>query len=104
MSMTTESEFGLGVMQVLASEPNHEATVRTLVKKVRNYVQLTDEDKKLSDTRDHEEIWEQRVRNLKSHDQTSGNVIHEGYVERVGHGLYRLTESGLLRLQNKGLI
>lgn len=103
MAITTERKLGLAVMQVLAAEPNGEATVRTLVKNVPSYVKLTPEDQKQSETRKHEEIWEQRVRNLKSHDKASGNAIGEGYVEHVGRGRYRLTKAGWSHLKHKGL-
>ena len=85
-------------MQVLASQPDGEATVRTLIRHIPDYVNLTADDQQQSDTRPNEEMWEQRVRNLKSHDNTPGNVIAEGFVEHVGRGRYRLTEAGRRRL------
>jgi hypothetical protein len=103
MAKTSEPKLGLAVMRVLAGEPNGEATIRTLIKKVPEFVGLTEEDQKPSDTRPHEEMWEQRVRNLKSHDKTPGNVIGEGFVAHVGRGRYGLTETGWLHLKNKGL-
>ena len=104
MAKTTEPKLGLAVMQVLASRPNRTASVRTLIKYVPSYIKLTAEDQEPSQTREGEEMWEQRVRNLKSHDKTSGNVIGEGFVEHVGRGIYSLTESGELYLKRKGLI
>jgi hypothetical protein len=104
MAKTSEPVLGLAVMQVLASRPNGQANVRTLIHNVPDYVNLSKEDHESSGTRRLEEMWEQRVRNLKSHDKVSGNVIAEGYVEHVGRGLYRLTKAGRLHLQNKGLI
>jgi hypothetical protein len=103
MAKTSEPVLGLAVMQVLASQPNGEATVRTLIRQVPNYVKLTADDHKPSGTRPNEEMWEQRVRNLKSHDKAAGNVIGEGFVEHVGRGRYRLTEAGRLHLKRKGL-
>jgi hypothetical protein len=67
-------------------------------------VKLTAEDQQQSGTRPNEEMWEQRVRNLKSHSTTPGNVIAEGFVEHVGKGRYRLTEAGWTHLKHKGLI
>jgi hypothetical protein len=103
MAKTTERVLGLGVMQVLAAQPSGEATVRTLIKRVPEYVKLTAEDQEPSETRANEEMWEQRVRNLKSHSTTAGNVIAEGFVEHVGRGRYKLTEAGWLHLKHKGL-
>jgi hypothetical protein len=103
MAITSEPELGLAVMQVLAECPNGEAIVRTLIHNVPKFVNLTADDKKQSTTRRHEQIWEQRVRNLKSHDKVPGNVIGEGFVAHVGRGRYQLTKSGWLHLQHKGL-
>lgn len=100
---TSEPKLGLAMMQVMANEPKGEATVRTLIKKVPNHINLTDEDRLPSDTRPGEEMWEQRVRNTKSHDKTPGNVIGEGYVRHVSRGRYGLTDAGWLHLKNKRL-
>ena len=104
MAITSEPVFGSAVMQVLAAQSSGEATVRTLIRRVPDYVNLTADDQEPSDTRPNEEMWEQRVRNLKSHDKTPGNVIAEGFVEHVGRGRYRLTEAGWLRLKHKKLV
>ena len=103
MAKTSEPKLGLAVMQVLAQEPANEATVRTLIKRVPEFVNLTDDDRITSGTRIHEQIWEQRVRNLKSHHKTPGNVIADGLVEHVGHGRYRLSGEGRLRLKYNNL-
>lgn len=104
MPITSEPILGLGVMRVLAGQPKGEATIRTLIRKVPNFVNLTDEDREQSGTRQNEEVWEQRVRNLKSHDTTPGNVIAEGFVLHVSRGRYRLTQAGWSHLKHKGLI
>ncbi|GHD58348.1 hypothetical protein GCM10017083_41180 [Thalassobaculum fulvum] len=104
MAKTSERELGLAVMQVLASRSEHKAHVRTLIKNVPNYVTLTDDDRNQSATRPNEEVWEQRVRNLKSHHKSDGNVIKDGYVEHAGRGMYKLTDVGVLHLRSKGLL
>lgn len=103
MAKTTESDLGLALMQVLAARSTHQATMRVLIKRVPNYITLTNDDYLPSGTRKGEAIWEQRVRNLKSHDKTPGNVLAEGFVERPTRGNYRLTETGLHHLQTRGL-
>ena len=95
---TTEQALGRAVMMVLAGEPNNEATVRILIKKVPDHIALTAEDHEQTGSRQHEEAWEQRVTNLKSHDKTPGNVIGEGFVDHVGRGRYKLTAAGLNHL------
>jgi hypothetical protein len=99
MAKTTEAVFGLAVMKVLAAQPDGEATVRTLIRNMPNYINLTADDLRQSGTRPNEKMWEQRVRNLKSHYRASGNVINEGYVTHVGRGRYRLTNAGRLHLR-----
>ena len=103
MAKTSEPALGLAVMQVLASQPNGTASVRTLIKHVPENVRLTEQDREVSEKRPNEQMWEQRVRNLKSHDKAAGNVIGEGFVDRPKRGTYRLTEAGWLHLQHKGL-
>lgn len=98
MPITSEPALGLAVMRVLAEQPNYTATVRTLIANVPRHVALTADDHAPSGTRPGEEMWEQRVRNLKSHDKTEGNVIGEALVERVRFGTYRLTAAGRQRL------
>jgi hypothetical protein len=88
-------------MQVLASEPNETCTIRTMIKRVPDFLSLTHEDHEHSGKRAGEEMWEQRVRNLKSHDKTPGNVIAEGFVRRIARGRYKLTELGRIRLGHK---
>jgi|HubBroStandDraft_6_1064221.scaffolds.fasta_scaffold1549248_2 hypothetical protein len=101
MEKTSEPVLGLAVMQVLATQPKCEATVRTLIKYVPDYVNLTAEDQQQSESRPPEKTWEQRVRNLKSHDTTPGNVIGEGFVERIVKGRYRLTIAGWSHLRKQ---
>ena len=98
---TSEPVLGAAVMRVLINEPNETGTIRTMVKRVPNFLTLTDEDQTPSGKRVGEKMWEQRVRNLKSHDKTPGNVIAEGYVKRIARGRYRLTETGRAKVQSE---
>jgi len=103
MSKTSESDLSTAFMLVLASRPNGQATMRTLIKRIPDHITLTAEDHLPSGTRLNEEMWEQRVRNTKSHDKIPGNVLCEGLVERPSRGNYRLTERGWKHLRNAGL-
>ena len=102
MTITSEPALGLAVMQVLSK--HGDCTVQKLIEHVPVYVNLTLDDLKRSGSRANEQMWEQRVRNLKSHEKTAGNVIGEGFMEHIGQGHYRLTKAGFLHLQRKGLI
>jgi hypothetical protein len=75
MPRITEEEVADVVLQILASRPNGRATVRMLRNSLANYLTLSDEDRTDSDTRTNEEIWEQQVRNLKSHKKTVGKCF-----------------------------
>jgi restriction endonuclease Mrr len=98
MAKTSETDLGLAVMRFLATRSNGQATMRTVIKRLAEYIALTPEDHEPSGVRHGEEMWEQRVRNLKSHDKTEGNILAEGFVERPARGHYRLTQAGYSRL------
>lgn len=98
----TESKISMGVLRVAASEPNGVATFHKLRKEIPNIVTLTDEDRAASLTRNGEELWEQIMRNIKSHSETEGNIICEGYAEHIPRVGYRITDSGRRYLANKG--
>jgi Mrr N-terminal domain len=100
----TEAAVGIEMMRVLADCKDGQATVRTIKKRLPDYLELSEEDHEPSDTRKGEEMWEQQVRNQKSHDKSPGNILHEGFVERPKIGTYRLTDAGWLHLKNKKLI
>ena len=99
MAKTSETELGLAVMRFLATRPNGQATMRTIIKRLPEHIALTAEDHEQSGVRLGEEMWEQRVRNLKSHDKTQGNILEEGYVDRPSRSNYRLTNAGRVHLQ-----
>jgi hypothetical protein len=98
MARITEVEVGYAVLQILAARPNGRATVRMLKDEIPNYLTLSAEDQVGSETRTHEEIWEQQVRNLKSHKNTDGNIFHSGYVISVGRGVWQITDAGRRRI------
>jgi len=98
MSRITEHEIGLAVLHILSAEPRGRATVRKIKREVPSYVRLSIQDQEDSLTRDHEELWEQQVRNLKSHSDTPGNIFHDGYVIHVARGVWEITNAGRRRV------
>src|SRR4051812_22775242 len=94
MSRITEDQIGVAVLHILAAQPHGRATVRKIRREVPNYVRLTMADQAGSITRDHEELWEQQVRNLKCHSNVPGNIFHDGYVAHVARGVWELTSVG----------
>jgi hypothetical protein len=99
---TSEAEIAFACLRVAASRSDGLATYPVLKKEVPTFVSLTDEDRKTSLTRLNEELWEQKIRNIKSHFNVEGNIISEGYAEHVPNVGYRITASGRAHLKNKG--
>jgi len=92
------------VLRILAAQPNGAATVRVIKRELPNLVKLSADDQAGSITRLNEELWEQQVRNLRSHKNTPGNPFAEGFMELVVRGRWQITDAGRLHLKNKGLI
>ncbi len=98
MARITESQVGIAVLNILAARPNGEATVEVLKVELPKHITLSADDQTGSVTRTNEEIWEQQVRNLKSHETTVGNIFHEGYVKVVARGVWQITPVGRLHI------
>lgn len=98
MSRITEAEVGVAVLSILAAQPYGRATVRLLKQELPKHVKLSTEDHTDSLTRTNEEIWEQQVRNLKSHSATPGNIFHDGYVTQYTRGIWEITDAGKRRI------
>ena len=94
---TTESELSLVVLQILSERTSGEASFSELFNEIPHRITLTTHDMNPSVTRNGEEIWRQRVRNITSHKATSGNIIAEGYAESIPGGL-RITDAGRAQL------
>lgn len=95
---TTEAEVGKAVLNVLAETHNGRASIRKLKSELPKHLKLSDDDRVASLTRPGEELWEQQVRNLVSHRNTSGNVINEGYVAYEPRTL-AITDYGRVRIK-----
>lgn len=102
LNRVTEADVALATLQIAASRPNGTASFRRLKKELPNYLKLSAEDQAQSMTRPNEELWEQLIRNIKSHSDTPGNVICEGYATHVPRVGYRITDSGRRYLKSKG--
>lgn len=96
--LTTEHEISEAVLKILASSKTGEAKLSTLRKLIPSVVTLTSEDLSQSDTRPNEAMWEQRLRNIKSHAGVEGNYIREGYLNAPSKGVLRITEAGRRRV------
>ncbi|MCX8282447.1 hypothetical protein OSJ77_19845 [Phyllobacterium sp. 0TCS1.6C] len=93
LNRTTEAELSACVLQILSERDDGSASFGQLIDEIPNRLPLTPEDFVQSGTRPHEAVWEQRVRNIKSHKENEGNAIADGYLEEIPAGL-RITEAG----------
>lgn len=89
-----EAEVNRVVLDILANQPLGRAVVRVIRQEVPKYIKLTLGDKAGSVTRKNEQLWEQQVRNLRSHQLSKGNVFYEGLVFSPWRGLWQLTPAG----------
>jgi hypothetical protein len=90
----TEEEVARLTVQIAAEQPNGVASLARLRREIQLRFNLSSEDLKQSVTRPNEAIWEQKIRNIKSHFKAHGNFICEGYLEHVPRVGYRVTELG----------
>ena len=100
MPRVSEKSVGIAVLRILADRPHGEATVEVLKSELPKHIELSDEDRAASPTRTNEEVWEQQVRNLKSHEKTAGNIFHDGLVEVASKGVWRITGAGRAVIKN----
>jgi hypothetical protein len=97
MARATENEVAFAIVQIAKGMTNAVATFHKCRREVGNHLNLSGEDRKQSTTRPNEEMWEQQIRNIKSHWEAPGNYIYEGYLEHVPKIGYKVTMAGKVR-------
>ena len=95
--MVAENEIAAEVLKILKASKSGEAKLSLLRKILRGTLNLGADDLAQSDTRPNESMWEQRLRNIKSHAITEGNYIAEGYLTAPSRGVLRITNAGRMR-------
>lgn len=90
----TEEEVALIAVQIGSERSDGIASYHALRREVPQRYRLSDADLQQSLTRPNEAMWEQKIRNIKSHFEASGNYICEGYLEHVPRVGYRVTALG----------
>lgn len=91
--MAEERDIAVGVMRIAASQGGL-CTFKRAYQEIPSLVVLSPDNLAASVTRPGELMWHQLVRNIKSHDQTEGNFIAEGYLVHVPRVGYRITAAG----------
>jgi hypothetical protein len=90
----TEEEVAMLTVQIASEQPNGVASFGRLRREIPNRYDLSAADLQQSVTRPNEAMWEQKMRNIKSHYEAEGNFIYEGYLEHVPRIGYRVTDAG----------
>ena len=98
LNRVTENEVAFAIIQIAKTAPNGVVSFARCKKEVPNYLNLSDADRAVSKTRPNEEMWEQQIRNIKSHSKDEGNYICEGYLKHVPKVGYEITASGKNRM------
>ncbi len=101
-SRATEADIAIASLRIAAAQPNGIATYSRLKREIPNLIKLSTEDREQSVTRPNEELWEQLIRNIKSHSETPGNIICEGYATHVPRVGYQITDAGRRYLARRG--
>jgi hypothetical protein len=87
MSRVTEAEVAEAVEAILQDRSSGRATIKELVEEIPSRISLSTDDLVQSQTRPHEALWEQQVRNITSHKASPGNAIYEGKLVAIPGGL-----------------
>lgn len=94
-----ENQVALAVCQIAAGLQGGVASFARLKREIPNHLRLSADDRATSTTRPNEEMWEQQIRNIKSHSNAPGNYIYEGYLIHVPRVGYEVTPTGRRRAQ-----
>ena len=95
----TENQVAFAIVQIAKGMTDGIATLTRCRKEVPNHMALSDADRAESKTRPGEEMWEQQMRNIKSHHEEPGNYICEGYLKHIPKVGYQVTPAGRARLK-----
>lgn len=90
----SERELSEVVCHIASTCADGIATFDLIRKEAPLYMALSKNDLAQSTTRPNEKMWEQIIRNIKSHYKAPGNYIYEGYLEHVPRVGYRVTSMG----------
>jgi hypothetical protein len=90
----TEEEVALIAVQIGAERKDGIVSYDDLREEVPRRHNLSPADLIRSITRRRERMWEQKIRNIKSHFGVPGNYIHDGYLEHVPRVGYRVSAAG----------
>jgi hypothetical protein len=99
---TPESEMRIAALQVARSKPNGIATTTQIKEEIGRYVNLTPEDLVQSPTRRNEQMYQQIVGNIISHQDSQTNIFARRLAVYTGDGI-QITQAGVDFLQRRSL-
>ena len=82
-----EPEARILVLKIASQQPNGTASTQFLKKEVPKYTELSKQDRARSRSRVREEVWQQIVGNVMSHDKTGTGPFALGYAIKTADGL-----------------
>jgi hypothetical protein len=91
-SRITEKDLYVPALRAMARRQNGYISTADLIDELRAELGPTGEDLEILDNR-QDDRFSQKVRNIKSHKNTPGNIIHDGYAEDVPDG-FQITDAG----------
>ncbi|MGX5805146.1 hypothetical protein ACWGS9_28430 [Bradyrhizobium sp. Arg314] len=83
-----EADIGPDVIAIIDAEPGRQITTTKLIAELRKRIPLGAEDEEQLDGR-ADDCFSQIVRNIKSHRNQPGNLIHEGDLIAIPGGFRR---------------
>jgi hypothetical protein len=93
----SETDIAFAVLVIAAFQPDGVASFRRLRREIPIHVRLSEVDTSPSIMRPNEELWVQRMRNIRIHRDVRGNFIHDGYLVHIPHVGFKITPAGLHR-------
>lgn len=96
-SRVSEEDIAFGVLVIASLQPNGIATFQRLKREIPIHVRLLPGDSGQSLMRPNEEMWVQKIRNIRIHRDVPGNYIKEGYLVHIPYIGYQITPAGMKR-------
>ena len=90
----TENEIAFAIVQIAMQQDDGVATLQRCKREIPLHIDLSAADRRRSQTRPNEPMWHQLIRNIKSHSDSSGNYICEGYLIHLPRRGYQVTDAG----------
>ncbi|MCV0394125.1 MAG: hypothetical protein K5872_22870 [Rhizobiaceae bacterium] len=80
-----EADIRKEVLKIVDAQPNKEISTTKLIAELRKHVPLSPEDEERLEGR-NDDRFSQIVRNIKSHKDQAGNLIHDGHLIAIPGG------------------